>query len=127
MTPSVASSLRRFVALLSMALPLGCASARRSPPLAEPVNTSNPTLAHGELVFMQHCNQCHPGGAGGLGPALNDKPFFAWQLKYQVRNGLGVMPYFPKAKISDAQLDDLGAYLIALREARPLPQTRPAM
>jgi len=28
---------------------------------------ANPELSRGQLVFMHECNQCHPGGAAGLG------------------------------------------------------------
>jgi mono/diheme cytochrome c family protein len=68
-------------------------------------------------VFQQHCHQCHPGGEGGLGPALNDKPAPAFLIKTQVRLGLGTMPGFDKAQISPEELDDLAAYMLASRKA----------
>jgi mono/diheme cytochrome c family protein len=65
---------------------------------------------------MQTCNQCHVGGASGLGPGINDKhlpPFF---IRFQVRHGLGAMPAFSDRAISDAQLDDVISYLRYLRQ-----------
>jgi len=53
-------------------------------------------------------------GEADLGPALNDKPLPAFLMRFQVRNGLGVMPAFAKDRISDAELDQLIAYLKAL-------------
>jgi len=66
---------------------------------------------------MQHCNQCHPFGQGGLGTALNDKPAPRFLVKTQVRVGLGVMPGFSKEKISPEELDHLVDYVMALRKA----------
>jgi mono/diheme cytochrome c family protein len=72
----------------------------------------------GERVFMAQCQQCHPGGAAGLGPAINNKPLPAFLIRYQVRRGLGAMPEFDEAVISDADLDALVAYLQELRRQR---------
>ena len=68
---------------------------------------------------MTHCYQCHPGGAAGLGPGLNDKPLPGFAIKTQVRRGLGAMPAFSPEKISDSDLDNLVAYLVTLRRNDP--------
>ena len=95
---------------------LGCRGVRRGEPLTGELDRTGPKIERGELVFQVHCHQCHPGGEGGLGPGLNDKPAPVWLMKTQVRLGLGVMPAFDKQQISDDQIDDLMAYLIALRK-----------
>lgn len=64
---------------------------------------------------MRVCNGCHPGGEAGLGPALNNKLLPGFLIKFQVRNGLGVMPSFSQDVISPEELDDLVSYLVALR------------
>ena len=46
-------------------------------------------FVRGQKVFMSTCNRCHPGGRGGLGPSIYKKPGFV--IRFQVRNGLGVM------------------------------------
>lgn len=97
---------------------LACGAARRGEPLATPV-TLDERAERGRAVFMANCQQCHPGGEAGLGPALNDKPFPEFLKKFQVRHGLGTMPSFSEQKISDEQLDDLMEYLKALRRSRP--------
>ena len=46
----------------------GCGSARRSEPLR--VNlTMNEQVKRGQVVFMENCHKCHPGGEAGAGTA----------------------------------------------------------
>lgn len=104
-------------ALLS--LTSGCGSARRSEPLMGPLRLAEPGLVAGRQVFSTHCQQCHPGGEAGLGPALNDKPLPEFLMRLQVRQGLGVMPGFSEKEISDAEMKDLLAYVKALRRHSP--------
>lgn len=94
----------------------GCGPARRGAAVDRPVNLTQEGQA-GQLVFMEHCNKCHPGGAGGLGPALNNKPVPAFAIKTQVRNGFGAMPAFTEHHLSDKELDHLVTYLKELRRA----------
>jgi mono/diheme cytochrome c family protein len=93
-----------------------CATARRDEPLAGPMPLSDPKLVAGQQVFMRNCHQCHPGGAAGLGPAINNKPLPAFAIKAQVRKGVGAMPAFDDGRIPDADLDNLTAYLQTLRK-----------
>ena len=101
----------------SLAALAGCAGSPRHPNTIPAQELRiNPRLAEGQRVFMQQCNQCHVGGASGVGPSLNDKhipPFF---VRFQVRHGLGAMPRFPESVISDAQLDDVVSYVRFLRD-----------
>ena len=102
-------------ALVALALLVAsCGSARRSEPIVGPIAFA-PEAARGEQVFMRHCHECHPKGEAGLEPALNDKPLPGWLIRFQVRRGLGAMPAFPEDEISPAELEDLVAYLRALR------------
>src|SRR3954451_21866932 len=96
-------------------LTIGCGPERRSAPYTRELDTSDQAVADGERVFAANCYQCHPGGAGGLGPAINDKPLPVTAIKTQVRQGLGAMPAFSRDEVSDAQLDDIAKYLKALR------------
>jgi mono/diheme cytochrome c family protein len=93
----------------------GCGSAIRDEQRTQPLSVTDEKIATGQQVFMQHCYQCHPGGAGGLAPSINDKPLPVWLMKTQVRAGLGAMPGFSKERIDDDQLDALMAYLKSLR------------
>lgn len=92
-----------------------CSSARRGEPLRGPLTIAHPQVATGERVYMANCQQCHPGGEGGLGPAINNKPLPGWFIKFQVRNGLGTMPAFSSAEIPGPELDALVDYLKTLR------------
>jgi mono/diheme cytochrome c family protein len=92
-----------------------CGTARRGTPMFAPIATENPTLANGEKIFMNYCQKCHPGGAAGLAPAINNKPVPGFVIRFQIRNGLGMMPAF-KDVISDEEMDDLMAYLNTLRK-----------
>ena len=67
----------------------------------------------GQKVFMSTCNRCHPGGKGGLGPSIINKPGFV--IRFQVRNGWGVMPSFDKKRLSPDDLDHLVSYLKDIR------------
>ena len=106
-----------------LSLSSGCAgsrSARRDELVSPPLNLDNERLALGHDIFERYCNQCHPGGAAGVGPALNNKSFIpGFVIKFQVRHGVGAMPKFSKRAFSDSDLDALVSYLEALRKNRP--------
>ncbi len=100
--------------VLSAWLLAGCAG-RRSEPLRGSLDTSDPRIAHGQTVYMVECEKCHPGGDAGLGPSLNNKPLPGFLVRFQARHGLGAMPAFGKDELPSADLEDVAAYLKALR------------
>jgi mono/diheme cytochrome c family protein len=108
-----------LVAGIVLLLVGGCVTARKTEPLAPPIDVSDPKLAQGQKVFFQHCHQCHPHGQGGLGPAVVNKPLPEFLMKFQVRHGLGAMPSFGPDKILPAELDALMAYIKAVMANRP--------
>jgi (+)-pinoresinol hydroxylase len=83
----------------------------------------------GRAVFDSRCEICHGQGndrAGtislqfkyqGSKPALlEDRADLTPQLvKYYVRHGVAMMPFFRKTELSDQELDDLSAYLTRRR------------
>jgi mono/diheme cytochrome c family protein len=106
----------RWGLLLSVILATAtCGSARRGEPLVGPIAMRTPAEARGEQLFMANCSSCHPKGETGLGPAINDKPLPAFLIKTQVRVGFGAMPAFSHAEIGPHELDDIVAYLKAIR------------
>lgn len=113
MKPRTIRALLPMVVLVGVLA--GCAPAYRGEPIAGPLDVSDPQLARGRQIFAVYCHQCHPGGAGGLGPSLNDKPLPGWLIAYQVRHGLGAMPAFSPERISDEELEALIHYLEQLR------------
>lgn len=98
---------------------LGCATDRRTPPIAAPLDLSDPKLARGQVVYYRECHMCHPHGGAGLGPAVVNKPLPGPLMKLQVRTGLGAMPSFPEEKISAADLDALIEYIKAVHANKP--------
>src|SRR5262245_17898636 len=89
---------------------LGCHTERQSEPLTAQRALDAEEL-RGQRVFMRECNGCHPQGAGGLGPALNNKPVPAVAIKIQVRQGFGAMPSFSENEINPQELDALVAFM----------------
>jgi mono/diheme cytochrome c family protein len=95
--------------ILFMTVGMSCSSKLVQPP-AEGVKLAKSAQAvKGQEIFMRNCNRCHPGGMAGLGPTILNKPRFV--IRFQVRNGLGVMPSFDKKRISKADLVNLVEYL----------------
>ena len=87
---------------------------RKSEPLTQKYFVpENERIANGEVVFMANCQKCHPGGESGLGPAINSNPAPQFIKRFQMRNGLGVMPGFKKDEISKRSLKDISKYLHA--------------
>jgi len=88
-----------------------CAIRKSEPITNHTFIPANEHIANGEMVFMENCQKCHPGGEAGLGPAINPTPGFIKQ--FQVRHGLGVMPSFKKDEISKQVLKEIKEYLHA--------------
>jgi mono/diheme cytochrome c family protein len=115
----MAGSNRRIASGLAVALAAclvvtSCATPRQSEPRTGAFRPANAQQARGETVFFQYCSKCHVAGHSGLGPGILPVPNFL--IRFQVRHGLGVMPAFSERALSDAQLDDLIAYLDAIRD-----------
>lgn len=86
-----------------------CASRKSDPIIGEAFVPKNEQVRKGEEHFMHHCQKCHPGGEGALGPGINWVPGFL--KKFQTRHGIGVMPSFKKDEISKEELRDIAKYL----------------
>lgn len=109
-----------FIILINF-LTTSCGTARRSEPIMGKLMTRNESIDHGEMVFVNNCQKCHPGGEAGLGPAINNLPIPGFALRFRVRSkafllGLGRMPSFQKHEISKHEMDDLLSYLKALKK-----------
>lgn len=104
------------IAILILAV-AACSYEHRGEPRAPELEPTNAAVARGEHLFHKFCYQCHPGGSAGLGPAINDKPVPKLAIKTQIRAGVGAMPSFPQDWLSDAQVDDIATYVVALRHA----------
>ncbi len=99
---------------------LAAAVALADPALADPA-----AVARGHDVFQYWCSACHASGPGhpgtdalaakyrGSKPALLEerRDLTPEQVRFYVRHGVSIMPFFRKTEVSDADLDALGAYL----------------
>ena len=102
-----------------MVLALGCAWTARHAESA--VATERPetlTVARGERVFKSQCLRCHASGDMATADGLQEGALPDFLIRLQVRRGLGAMPAFPARTLADADLDDLVAYLMAMRQKR---------
>jgi mono/diheme cytochrome c family protein len=84
-----------------------------------------PDVRRGHEVFQKWCAPCHASGPGhpgttalealykGAKPAALEErtDLTAETVKYFVRTGVSVMPFFRKTEISDHDLEALAAYL----------------
>ncbi|WP_276496946.1 c-type cytochrome [Pontibacter litorisediminis] len=105
----------------------GCSTAKRGEPISGPLNLDTEQLERGQLVFMQHCQKCHPGGEAGVGLPINNVPLPKGLLKFRVRSkafllGLGRMPSFKEEEISDRDLEALVSYIKELKKNKPLEE-----
>lgn len=101
--------------IVSVVAQTSCKNPRRDAPLLK-VAEAPPELEAGHQVFDRYCNPCHPNGATGLGPALNDKPITSLMIETQVRAGVGAMPAFDESVIDDAEMGALLAYMDWLKD-----------
>jgi mono/diheme cytochrome c family protein len=79
------------------------------------MSLADASVQRGRTLYETHCYKCHTQGEGGMGPIINDKPLPKFLMRFQVRHGLGTMPSFSEKEISDAELDDILNYVVALR------------
>ncbi len=107
--------LVRTAVVLVLAAMAACGPARRGVPFGPPLQLTEQER-QGEQLFMAQCHHCHPGGAAGLGPAINNKPLPGAAMHLQIRKGVGTMPAFPETMLSNAQVDAIVAYLNKLQQ-----------
>jgi mono/diheme cytochrome c family protein len=104
------------ICLIAVSITFFSCAARKSEPIVGKAFTpKNMRIQHGQELYMKNCQKCHPGGEGGLGPAINSNPAPSFVKKLQVRLGLGVMPSFKHQELPKQDLKDLGSYMKALK------------
>jgi mono/diheme cytochrome c family protein len=87
---------------------------RKSEPIQQKAFTpATEQVRRGEVLYMAHCQKCHPAGEAGLGPAINSNPAPQFIKRFQIRHGLGVMPAFRKGELSKSDLKAISKYMRA--------------
>jgi mono/diheme cytochrome c family protein len=74
--------------------------------------------AAGKETFDTFCGDCHPDGQEDTGPSLIADPHTAAQIRKQVREGSGKMRPFSSARLSDADLENVLAWLASVNAAK---------
>lgn len=107
----------RILAFTFVTALIGCGGSteHRGPPTGPEARPDNPEEARGERLFNRFCYQCHPNGAAGLGPAINDKPLPELAIKTQIREGVGAMPGFSEEVLPEGDVDAIADYVDDLR------------
>ena len=114
--------VKRKFAVYSFLIPLlvflimSCCSAPKRVLVAETVSMPTEELENGRVLFNGYCGTCHPGGMSGLGLAIINKPLPASLIRFQIRNGVGVMPDFEEDVLTDEQVEHIAEYLVYLRK-----------
>lgn len=111
--------MKRLVAILILApvlFSLSCKS-RKEAPYITPLENASIEVQEGKLLFHNYCNKCHPDGTAGLGPSIINKPLPDFLIRFQIRNGLGVMPAFKKEYLPDEDVKKIISYINALQDA----------
>ncbi len=118
--------MRRQAILVATALAVAGPSAAAPWTLfREPKPASDLAVDRGRAVFDARCEICHGQGndrAGtislqfkykGSKPALLEQraDLTPQLVRYYVRHGVAMMPFFRKTELSDSELDDLAVYL----------------
>jgi mono/diheme cytochrome c family protein len=106
--------------------PLAAAPPTSAPPPTTPAvpvaaATGDPTA--GKAAFLKTCFGCHPDGNAGIGPALHGPAFSSrypdnTAIAAVVRGGHGRMPAFSSSLLSDADLENVIAYIRSLPGAQ---------
>ena len=93
-------------------------SAPKTKPYAEVVTLPTEQLQNGRILFDNYCASCHPEAMSDVGLAIINKPLPKALIKFQIRNGIGVMPAFNEEQLSDEQVENIAEYLHYLRTNR---------
>ena len=95
-------------------------------------------LERGEVVFEYWCATCHGAGPGMPGtaalrakyggkvpaPLAERTDLTPGSIRFFVRNGVSIMPFFRKTEVGDADLEALIAYLTRPRSKGEEPPVR---
>ena len=104
---------------------LGLALAAFTLSASDALAQANPAVQKGDATFQYWCATCHGRGPGNPGTTalaakykgalpgiLEDRQDLTPQgVRFAVRRGTSIMPFFRKTEISDADLDAITQYL----------------
>lgn len=97
--------------------PAVIAQPQRQPQTPTPTPAGN-LVAQGRAKYDRACGRCHPGGEEDVGPRLTGINWAQDRMTRQIRNGGGRMRPIPTARLSDADLPALMAYMRTIHAVR---------
>ena len=89
-------------------------AARGAQAPATPTPAGN-LVATGRQVYNRACNRCHPGGQEDVGPRLAGINWAEARMVTQIRQGHGTMRPIPPARLPEAEMPALMAFLRSIR------------
>ena len=92
----------------SAAVTTGMIAQAATPPQPSDGGTA---AANARQIFNRACGRCHPGGEEDVGPRLTNINWTEARMTGQIRNGGGRMRAVPAARLTDADLATMMAYL----------------
>lgn len=75
-------------------------------------------VRRGRSRFNSVCGTCHPGGNEDIGPRIRGVGFSVSRMRRQIRSGSGRMRPIGPGRVSEADLDNLMAYLSTMGSVR---------
>ena len=115
-TGTIKTSIK-YILFIGLCVFIGSCSSPKIQPYSKVVEMPTEKLHNGRELFNSHCTTCHPGGKSGLGPSINNKPLPEFLIRFQIRNGIGVMPAFGENVLTDDQVENIAEYLVYLRKS----------
>jgi mono/diheme cytochrome c family protein len=102
-----------------------------SPAIAQDSATADAAVQKGMQTYQYWCSTCHGAGPGhpgttaltakykGARPGLLEErtDLSSQGVRFAVRRGVSIMPFFRKTEVSDADLDAIALYLTRRRAA----------
>lgn len=135
MLSKVLKTCPKVVAGLALAASIGCGGTGAEAPegssssggeassYAGPIASTD--LERGAERFETFCGGCHPGGEEDVGPSLIADPHSPERVRQQIREGSGRMRPFSQARLSDADMETVLAYMASIG-AVTTPSATPA-
>ena len=71
-------------------------------------------VERGAERFETFCGGCHPGGQEDVGPSLIADPHSPARVRQQIREGSAQMRPFSAARLSDADMETILAYMASI-------------
>ena len=131
MAAAIADGSRKIATLVVLAIALAGGAQLQARTVGHQIAPTAPSAATGVKIFDKWCSDCHRPETGsgsmalqrrykGAVPAILERrsDVSPELVKLAVRRGVSFMPSFRKTEISDAELDQVSAYLASSQDRK---------